>query len=100
MEGEETCFPVFGMSVLTVGLYLQLLNTECVLTVCKLLNIHSETIIWHASVHFHYLIIKKLQIGPFTIIQNVPIEESFDYMIGPLELGLGSIILLAPEFYI
>jgi hypothetical protein len=59
MEGEEMCFTVFGISVLTVGLYLQLLNTECVFTVCKLLKIHPETIIWHASVHFHYLMINQ-----------------------------------------
>jgi len=92
---------LFLVYLLTVGLYLQLLNTVCVFTVCKMLKIHSETIIWHASLHFHYLIIKKkLQIGPFSIIQNVPIEESFVYSIGPLELGLGPIKLLATEFYI
>jgi len=59
MEGEETCFPVFGISVLTVGLYPLLLNTECVLTVCKLLKIHSETIKWHAALDFYYLIINQ-----------------------------------------
>jgi len=37
MEGEETCFPFIGTSVLTVGVYLKLLNTGCVFTVCKLL---------------------------------------------------------------
>jgi hypothetical protein len=34
---------------------------------------------------------KKLQIGPDSTIQNVPIEESFVYSIGLLELGLGPI---------
>ena len=35
------------ISVLTVGLYLQLINTKCVFSVCKLLTVHSGTIKWH-----------------------------------------------------
>jgi hypothetical protein len=37
------------------------------------------------------MINQRLQIGPFSIIQNVPIEESFVYLIGLLELDLGPI---------
>jgi len=59
MKGEETCFPIFGISVFIVGLYLQLLNTEFVFTVWKLLKIHSETIKWLAALHLYYPVINQ-----------------------------------------
>jgi hypothetical protein len=90
-----------GISLLTVGLYLQLINTKCVFTFCKLLTIYSETIKCHAFLHTYYLINNyKMCCFYSTItnctlffisIHNVPIKESFVYLVGQLEGGLGTI---------
>ena len=57
---EETCLPVTGRSLLTVDLYLQLINMKHVFTVCKLQKVHSETVHalkWHGTLNSCYLII-------------------------------------------